>query len=201
MGCGTNTVIVKMMVSPKASRPDKWREHRTQNRQCQGLFGSPNPWGTKVRISDMKTKLGRRLYDSCPTWRRMSPRSWPSPPQACPGRRRCSPEAPTTPSPLSPHVYLHQFSFSKYFSLHFVPNLFVGTTFLSDIIFQCIFCYQMFVCTRIVWEISVNSCCTLAQTSIQTHNSRLYVFDDKMKKMPFLPYSSFNESLHVCVVT
>ena len=28
-----------------------------------------------------------------------------------------------------------------------------------------------------------------------------YVIDDKMKKMPFLPYSSFIESLHVCVVT
>ena len=140
MGCGTNTVIVKMMVSPRAFRPDKWREHRTQNRQCQGLFGSPTPWGPKVRISDIKTKLGRRLYDSCHTWRQMSPRSWPSPPRACPGRRRCSPEAPTPPSPLSPHVCLHQFSFSKYFPRGFsFRKLFVCTMhhFFSENIFLC----------------------------------------------------------------
>ena len=40
-----------------------------------------------------------------------------------------------------------------------------------------------FVCTRILSEISVNRCCTLAQTSIPTHNSRLCIYSKiKWKK-------------------
>ena len=129
-----------------------------------------------VRIPDIKTKLWHILYASCPTWRRMSPRSWPSPPRACPGRRRCSPEAPTPPPPLSPHVCLRQFSISKYFPSPFLfRKLFVCTVhhFFQKLFFYALFCWKLFVCTRILWEICVNGC-TLAQTSIPTHNSHLY---------------------------
>ena len=55
IGFGTS-VMVKMMISPRAFRPDKWRERLTQNRQCQELFGSPTPWEPKVRIASIQLR-------------------------------------------------------------------------------------------------------------------------------------------------
>ena len=179
--------MVKMMVSPGAFRPDIWRERRTQNRQYQDLCGSPTPWGPKVRIPDIKTKLWRRLHDSCPTWRRMSPRSWPSPPRACPGRRRCSPEAPTPPSPLSPHVCLRQFYLSKYFPSHFMFRLlflctihhFFQKLFFYWFVWNCLCAPRFF--GKLVWTVVLLHKRPLQPTILA------YVFEDKIKKVPSLP--------------